>query len=259
MARRLPPYRPGVKLFRLSGEALQWIGSVLICLSSFSVAVLQRGILHLDEDGALEAVSEAMKPGGEAMGWATAAVFCSLAATLAIPVFCKLLYEGWKHTEDEKRLLLRLVLCAVISEIPYDLAMSGKIFDWSTQNPVWGLLLAAVVLTITRRWRMKTTAANCVFRAVIVVAALSWALLLRVYMGALLILLPVLFCFAAQWKWITMLGGVLITLVQFPAPLGMLFVHWYDEKLERGSAKLFYIFYPVQLLVFGILAIAISG
>jgi len=251
MARRLPAYRPDVKMFNISGKALQWIGFVLVCLSSFSVAILQRGILHLDEDGALEAVSEAMKPGGEAMGWATAAVFCSLAATLAIPVFCKLLYEGWKHTEDEKGLLLRLVLCAVISEIPYDLAMSGKIFDWSTQNPVWGLLLAAVILTVTRRWRMKTTATNCTFRAVIVVAALSWALLLRVYMGALLILLPVLFCFAAQWKWITMLGGILITLVQFPAPLGMLFIHWYDEKQDYCSKILPYCLYPIQLFLFG--------
>ncbi len=54
MARRLPPHRPGVKLVHLSGRALQWIGFFLVCLSSFSIAVLQRGILKLDREGAME-------------------------------------------------------------------------------------------------------------------------------------------------------------------------------------------------------------
>lgn len=251
MARRLPACRPGAKTVSLSGKSLQWIGLILACLSSFSIAILQRSVLKLDEEGAMEAVSEAMKPGGQAMGWATGAVLCSLASTLAIPVFAKLLYEGWRRAESKKVLLFRLAACAVISEIPYDFAMNGKLADWSVQNPVWGLLLAAIALEITHHWRMKSRPADWAFRGLIVAAALLWALLLRVYLGAVLILLPVLFCFGAKRKWTVMLGGVLLTLLQFPAPLGMAFVHWYDAKKDAGSGKLLCILYPVQLLLFG--------
>lgn len=253
MARRLPPYRPGVKLFHLSGEALQWIGFALLCLSSSSIAILQRGVLGLDREGAMEAVSEAMKPGGGAMGWATGAVFCSLLSTLAIPIFAKLVYEGWKHAAAPGRYLAGLAACAVLSELPYDFAMNGTLLDWSAQNPVWGLLLAAVTLEIIRRWPMKSAGLNLVFRALIICAALIWALLLRVQMGTVMVLLAALFYFSEKKPVVTMMGGVLLTLVQFPAPIGMLFVHWYDGEKPMGSGKLLAVLYPVQLLVFGVL------
>lgn len=48
-----------------------------------------------------------------------------------------------------------------------------------------------------------------------------------------------------------MLGGSLITLLHFPAPLGMVFVHWYDGEREEEPGWLFYALYPLQLLVFG--------
>ncbi len=259
MARRLPPYRPGVKLFHLSGWALQWIGFFLVCLSSFSIAVLQRGILKLNREGTMEAVSEAMKPGGDAMGWASGAVFCSLLSTLAIPIFAKLVYEGWKRAAAPGKYLAGLAACALIAEIPYDFAMNGKLLDWSAQNPVWGLLLAAVTLEITRRWTMKSAVGNVVFRALIICAALIWALLLRVQMGTVMVLLAALFHFAEKKPAVTIAGGVLLTLVQFPAPVGMLFVHWYDGEKQMGSGKLLAVLYPVQLLVFGMLAAAVGG
>ena len=43
MDRRLPLYRPGVPMARLSGTALYWIGFFLVCLGSLSAAILQRG------------------------------------------------------------------------------------------------------------------------------------------------------------------------------------------------------------------------
>lgn len=259
MAKRLPLYRPGVKLFRLSGEVLQWIGFVLACLSSFSIAILQRGVPGLDREGAMAAVSEAMKPGGTAMGWATGAVFCSLLSTLAIPIFAKLTYEEWKRSTAPGKYLAGLAVCALISEIPYDFAMNGKLLDWSAQNPVLGLLLAAVTLEITRRWKMRSAAGNIAFRAMIVCAALIWAMLLRVQMGTVMVLLAALFCFANKKPVITIAGGVLLTLVQFPAPVGMAFVHWYDGEKKMGSGKLLAILYPVQLLAFGLLAVIVGG
>ncbi len=200
-----------------------------------------------------------MKPGGDAMGWATGAVFCSLHSTLAIPIFAKLIYEGWKRSAAPVKYLAGLTACALISEIPYDFAMNGKPLDWSAQNPVWGLLLAAVTLEITGRWTTKSAAGNIAFRAIIVFAALIWALLLRVQMGTVMVLLAALFHFSAKKPAIAAAGGVLLTLIQFPAPVGMLFVHWYDGEKQMGNGKLLAVLYPVQLLVLGMLAAAVGG
>ena len=74
MDRRLPLYRPGVPMARLSGTALYWIGFFLVCLGSLSAAILQRGILGLGAGTTLDQLAQAMKPGGDAMGWVTGAV-----------------------------------------------------------------------------------------------------------------------------------------------------------------------------------------
>jgi len=240
-------------MITISGAGLKWVGLFLVCLSSFSVAVLQRGVLRLGSGASLEALAEAMKPGGDAMGWATGAVLCSLAATLAIPIYAKLLCEGWRHTSDKKRYLLRLAGCALLSELPYDFAMNGTWLDLSVQNPVWALLLAAMMLEITQQWKLRSKVTDIAFKALVVLAAMAWALLLRVYMGPMLILLCALFRFAGKREWIAIMGGALITILQFPAPLGLVFVHWYGGEKGRAPRWLFYAAYPAQLLLFGAL------
>lgn len=78
-------------------------------------------------------------------------------------------------------------------------------------------------------------------------------------LGTVMVLLAALFWFSEKKPVITIAGGVLLTLVQFPAPVGMAFVHWYDGEKQMGSGKLLAILYPVQLLVFGLLAVVVGG
>ena len=53
---------------------------------------------------------------------------------LAMPLFSFCIAEGYRYTKDRKKYLLRMGLFALISEIPFDLAFTGKI-DLSHQIP----------------------------------------------------------------------------------------------------------------------------
>lgn len=250
-----PWMRPGGKFITLSGTALKWTGLLLTCLSSLGVAVFQRGLLRMDEYATLDDLSAAMAdPANGLMSLASAAVTCSLIASMAIPLYAKLVYEGWKQTGDKNRFFLRLLLCALASEIPYDFAMNGKLLDFSVQNPAWGLLLCAAMLEVLRIRKPASRAASVLLQILIVAGALAWTLLLRVYLGTTLVLLVAMFWFLEGNKNLVLLGGALFTLPQFPAPFGMMFVHWYEpEEKEIKYPALFHLLYPVQLLVFGVI------
>ena len=53
---------------------------------------------------------------------------------IAFPIFAYLIAEGFVHTGDVKKYLLRLGIFAILSEIPYDLVISGNVLDLEQQN-----------------------------------------------------------------------------------------------------------------------------
>lgn len=67
---------------------------------------------------------------------------------IAFILFAFLIVEGFYCTRSRARFLLRLFLFALISEIPFDLAFSGKLIEWKSQNVYWTLLLGVLLLSI---------------------------------------------------------------------------------------------------------------
>ena len=48
---------------------------------------------------------------------------------LAFPIFAFQIAEGWYRTHNREKYTLRLLICAVVSEGPFDLAFSGTPVD----------------------------------------------------------------------------------------------------------------------------------
>ena len=73
-------------------------------------------------------------------------VIGAVASWFAIPIYAWLLVRGFRETHNRVAYGVQLLLLALICEVPYDLATSGKTFDFNSQNPVFGLFIAFVVL-----------------------------------------------------------------------------------------------------------------
>ena len=65
---------------------------------------------------------------------------------LSFPIFCFLLTEGFFHTKNVERYMVRLGLFAIISEIPYDLAFRKNFLDFERQNVFFTLFIGLALM-----------------------------------------------------------------------------------------------------------------
>ena len=69
---------------------------------------------------------------------------------IAFPVFAFMTVEGYFHTHNLKKYMLRLLLFALISEIPFDLALKNFQIDMSSQNVFLTLLFGMMIVTFMK-------------------------------------------------------------------------------------------------------------
>lgn len=70
---------------------------------------------------------------------------------IAFPIFAFMVAKGFRYTRDVKKYMLRMLIFAVISEIPFNLLCAGQVRYPYHQNVLWTFLLALCGLTIMKK------------------------------------------------------------------------------------------------------------
>jgi hypothetical protein len=232
-----------------NGFMLKIYGCITMVLLTLSAAVFQTGLLHAyqytaEELDALIAASEELQ-----LYQAVSSCLQALGG-LCIPVFAFLLVEGFLHTTDFKRYLLTMLGFAVLSEVPYDLAVNGQWLDLSSQNVLFTLAIGLLMLHFLEKFEGHEEIIYRVDQGLVVLLALFWSWLLNCSYGLCMILLIAVYYLLREHKLAKILIGCGISVVYITAPLSGLALWVYNG--ERGwdeNKYLFYLFYPLHLLV----------
>ena len=201
------------------------------------------------------------QPGSDDMVAMTVLVICEVVSWTAVPLYAWLLVQGYRHTHSVVQYGIRLLALAIISEVPYDMATSGKVWDMNSQNPVFALVFALIVIAAVD-WARENLQGVAKWAAIVLVAVagLAWALLLHVglrqgmfNMGVLLIGMALVFyALDAHENTMMMTAGVLGAVFFIMPAVGVAMLHTRRDELGYGhpwTKWVFYALYPVTLLL----------
>lgn len=171
---------------------------------------------------------------------------------LAFPIFAFSIYEGFTKTRDIKKYMLRLLIFAVISEIPFDLALSGKIFDWSYQNVIWTFLFALSGLYIYEKYE------NPVIKALGIGLALALGEICKTDYGAYGVGMIYVFYFLKDNKLKDLvLAGLFV--MQAAAVVALVPLNMYNGEKGMKSGRILYFFYPLHLFLLYLVVIGLKS
>ena len=228
----------------VTAATLKWYGCITLFFYSLGMSVIQNGLLHVNQLSGTQ-LRELMAQNPEQMLLSTWAVLFQLVGGLSIPVFAFLTAEEFARGENYRGTLLRLAGFALVSEIPYDLAMSGTPFDWASQNMLFSLVIGLVML-----YGLRLFAASRAVQVMIVLAAVFWSALMRTGFGLCLILLMAVYDLLRKKPKAKLVLSGLISLMYVTGPISNFVLKRYNGQTDSGRSKfLFDCFYPLHLLV----------
>ncbi len=199
---------------------------------------------------------------------------------LTFPLYAFMIVEGYFHTKNLKKYVGRLLLFAVLSEIPFNLAMGSRVFFPIHQNVLWSFLIAIGLIRLNEKVKEK----RIWLRILVGVSSVCIA-----YVGGIVtfvdyynagILMVLTFYFFRGRKWWCFLGQLAcMWYINFEILGGFSYevplfgeIHFIERQgiallaliplwLYRGKQGyhskwlqfVYYAFYPVHLLILGLI------
>ena len=202
---------------------------------------------------------------------------------ISFPIFAFMIVEGYFHTRNLKKYVGRILIFAIISEIPFNLALGSRLFYPLHQNVLWSFLISIGLISLNE----KAKATHKIWIRIIVgfvtvIMGFILGILTMVDFYHAGILTVLVFYFFRQRKWWSYLGqflclwyinteilggfGYEILLFsktyflhrQALAMLALIPIWLYRGRQGYHSKVLqyvYYVFYPLHLLILGLIKV----
>ena len=213
-----------------------------------------------------------MKP-----GYFLSELFLDIGYFTAITM-CYFLVEGFQYTHSKKNYAIRLLIFALISEIPYCMAFTNNgVIEFQGLNMLFTLLICFTILIVNEKVLNKFLKDICILGLIVLSLFCDWALLTPIFTLLFIwsrgsrnkikctfitsMLLFGIFNFAGGIERFSAGTNIVYALGSMSgiALAGIVILFFYNGKrMERGkvfSKWFFYLFYPVHLLILGLLRI----
>lgn len=192
---------------------------------------------------------------------------------VAFPIFCFLIAEGCVHTHDRRKYALRLLVFAVLSEVPFNLMLGGALWYPYAQNVLWTLLAGALVCWVMDWALRERTALSFVLTVAAMAAAFVLLELAATDYGGWGMLLVAAFyavrrtpnspavkmlaqTFGLAVFAVGVMNGRVIT-IELWALVALLPIWCYNGRRGYSNRAVqygFYAFYPVHILILSLIA-----
>ena len=181
---------------------------------------------------------------------------------VAFPIFCFFLVQGFLYTRSRGKYLLRMLIFALVSEIPFNLALYDRLRFPSHQNVYFTLFLGLVMLCL---WDLIQNHVRPFLLALLLQCAEAGALMYLAWY------------FRTDYKFKGLIVILVFFLLRFSQPLacagGAVAMYWewpyvliafpllllYNGKRGKQAKYFFYAFYPAHLIVIWLIRMAIRA
>lgn len=235
----------------ITGSTLKIIAIVTMFIDHVGAAVIEQymNLLYLNDADYCRDLITSKVPGlwAEWMGDIAAVqnidmIFRAI-GRIAFPIFCFLLVEGFLHTRNVKKYLIRLLIFAFISDIPFDLAFFAEI-GLGHQNVFFTLFLGVSALACIDYVRHKDKDSfNGFYKFLgkigVVIAGVLGALAMATCMIGYIVE-AILSGLISVYEWIPgMIPGLILGLIVGIVAYLLKTRNWDEEKKIKLSASLF--------------------
>ena len=232
----------------LTGAHLKWMAIILMAVDHIGAAILEPMLMNprayqVQDWNTLYDVYMVMRCLGR----------------FSFPMFCFLLVEGFRYTRSKVKYLRNLLIFAVISEVPFDLALCGELWSTVHQNVFFTLAMGLAAIWFAEYFlaRYMLTVHNSILHQMvylIVAAGIAFAAewLATDYGAVGVCVIFVMYTLrekrflsaALAWGILTLSNW--LEIYSFPY-IGAVML--YNGQRGRQNKYFFYLFYPVHLLV----------
>jgi protein traX len=228
------------KLRIFSGAQLKYIAFLSMLADHVNKALIYP---FLSGEGILQRISDAF----------------DILGRIAFPLFAFFLVEGFFKTGNRKKYLASLLIFGIISEIPFDMALSGVFFEPNSNNIMFTLALMLITIWIIDILKEKMQNMSkyiwypVSFVIVGIMCIISMVTGLDYEYHAIMI--GYLFYIFYNKRVFAIFLGYLAIFKEVWSLLGFSLILTYNGKRGKQNKLFNYCFYPGHLLILGILRI----